>query len=340
MGGTGGSERMIEFISRLPQGYQEVEYIESSGTQYIDTGYKPTGENMRLVMDYMYTASPNGKSLFGAESSSTFPITFYSKSATTADFYIGSTYNVVSYNITTDTRYKLDCHANNGAFTANLNEVAKSETYSGSLLKTLNLFLFTNNGQQQQSMQLISARLYSCQIYDNGTLVRDFVPCYRKADNVAGLYDLVNNVFYTNAGSGVFAVGSNTGELVITPGGIMPFAAALRRRLMHGGKKIKMWTVEVKQTNTGTSSSPYPPIINGVASDTGVYQVEDGDIVTLRGFSFNYDCTIYVNNVCVVEPTRPSTVVTYSYTVRSNCLIEIGRRAYGVGDYFTYLTTQ
>ena len=221
---------MIEFISRLPQGYQEVEYIESSGTQYIDTGYKPTGENMRLVMDYMYPASPNGKSLFGAESSNTFSITFYSRSATTAEFFIGSTYDVVSYNITTGTRYKLDCHANNGAFTANLNEAAKSETYSGNLVKTINLFLFTNNGQQ--STQLISARLYSCQIYDNEILIRDFVPCYRKADGAVGLYDLVNNVFYTNAGSGRFAVGSNISEIVITPGGVISFSAALRRRMM------------------------------------------------------------------------------------------------------------
>ena len=30
---------MIEFISQLPTEYQEVEYIQSSGTQYIDTGF-------------------------------------------------------------------------------------------------------------------------------------------------------------------------------------------------------------------------------------------------------------------------------------------------------------
>ena len=113
---------------------------------------------------------------------------------------------------------------------------------------------------------------------------------------------------------------------------------ALRRRMMSGGKK--MWTVEVKQSNTGISSSTYLPIINGVASDTGVYQVEDGDIIKLRGFSFDYSCTIHVNGVCVLKPTRPSAAITYSYTVRSNCTIEIGRRAYGRGDYYTKLTTQ
>lgn len=34
-----------------------------------------------------------------------------------------------------------------------------------------------------------------------------FIPCYRKADLVAGMYDRVNDVFYANAGTGSFIVG-------------------------------------------------------------------------------------------------------------------------------------
>ena len=33
---------LIYSASRLPSEFQEVEYIESSGTQYIDTGFLPT----------------------------------------------------------------------------------------------------------------------------------------------------------------------------------------------------------------------------------------------------------------------------------------------------------
>ena len=54
-----------------------------------------------------------------------------------------------------------------------------------------------------------SSRIYYMKIYDSNTLVRNFIPCYRKSDTVAGLYDTVNDVFYTNAGSGVFTVGLN-----------------------------------------------------------------------------------------------------------------------------------
>ena len=47
--------------------------------------------------------------------------------------------------------------------------------------------------------------LYSAKLYKNNQLVRDFVPCYRIADDEIGLYDLVNDQFYTNAGSGSFS---------------------------------------------------------------------------------------------------------------------------------------
>jgi hypothetical protein len=39
-------------------------------------------------------------------------------------------------------------------------------------------------------------RFYSCKIYDEGTLVRDYIPV-RKGDKV-GLYDKVNNSFAWN----------------------------------------------------------------------------------------------------------------------------------------------
>lgn len=43
-------------------------------------------------------------------------------------------------------------------------------------------------------------RIYSFKIWKNNTtLVRDFYPCYRISDNVNGLYDIVNNQFYSNA---------------------------------------------------------------------------------------------------------------------------------------------
>lgn len=53
-------------------------------------------------------------------------------------------------------------------------------------------------------------KLYYFKIWNGETLVRDMIPCYRKADNVAWLYDLVEWVFYTNQGTGEFIIPSPT----------------------------------------------------------------------------------------------------------------------------------
>jgi hypothetical protein len=41
----------------------------------------------------------------------------------------------------------------------------------------------------------IQLRIYGFTIKNGNTIVRDYVPCYRIADNVVGLYDIVNGVF-------------------------------------------------------------------------------------------------------------------------------------------------
>lgn len=48
---------------------------------------------------------------------------------------------------------------------------------------------------------------YSFKIWKGDTQLRDFIPCYRKSDNIAGMYDIVNEEFYTNCGSGQFLSG-------------------------------------------------------------------------------------------------------------------------------------
>ena len=49
-----------------------------------------------------------------------------------------------------------------------------------------------------QMLSSTNFRLYSCKVTQNGTPYFDFVPCYRKSDWVAWVYDLINDVFYTN----------------------------------------------------------------------------------------------------------------------------------------------
>ena len=53
------------------------------------------------------------------------------------------------------------------------------------------------------------ARYYESKWWNDGTLVRHFIPCYRISDDKPGMYDIVNDVFYTNVGTGEFELGPN-----------------------------------------------------------------------------------------------------------------------------------
>ena len=45
-------------------------------------------------------------------------------------------------------------------------------------------------------------------IYADGVLIRDFVPAMEDSTEEVGLFDLVNNVFYRNMGTGVLTGGT------------------------------------------------------------------------------------------------------------------------------------
>ena len=67
------------------------------------------------------------------------------------------------------------------------------------------MYVLANN-EKNTTVYYSSAKLYSCKIYDNGTLVRDFIPCQTTSGEI-GLWDDVNSVFYGNAGTGTFTAG-------------------------------------------------------------------------------------------------------------------------------------
>ena len=65
------------------------------------------------------------------------------------------------------------------------------------------LFCTFNSEDKTSVNRYINARLYYFKLFlkadasSQGTLVRDMMPCKRRSDNVIGLLDKVNNVFYT-----------------------------------------------------------------------------------------------------------------------------------------------
>lgn len=197
----------------LPDGYNELEYIESSGTQYIDTEFKPNGTT-KIVCDFqMVNQGTEQQGVFGSRPGASGRFTVFTGKSTGA--------LQVDYNTS-----EILAESGNSISGLNLNnrntiEVSNSLIINGNTIKTVsavsftstyNLFLFANNnvGTAQLPGTL---KLYSCQIYDNGLLVRDFIPC-KKANGTVGVLDNVNSVFYGNTGTGVFTAGAEVPQTI------------------------------------------------------------------------------------------------------------------------------
>ena len=207
--------------ARLPKEYQEVEYIQSSGTQYIDTGFTPN-QNTHVIAEMEYVSHTNQTcGLFGVGVTSTevYEVYHYNGKYT---FHYGATSYTATATVTTGKKMLIDVSGQQATISVNgaIVSVTPSEVATFTSAGTMYIHaLHRSNGAGYLSI----TKTCSFKIYDNDTLVKDFVPCYRKADNVAGLYDTVNDVFHTNAGTGAFTVGPAINYIPVT-GGIVEFA--------------------------------------------------------------------------------------------------------------------
>ena len=208
---------------KLPAGYTQTEYIQSSGSQYIDTGFK-SNQNSRIVFDFT-PVSVGQTHLFGSRSSNS--SSDYFLTLCTGGYYRD---DYAADKVVSDVAPSGRIIINKDKNTAKIGEksyIHTAATFSGAY----SIFLFGSNTGGSLSAAS-SLKLQTCQIYDNGTLVRDFIPC-KDASGAVGLYDLVEAKFYANAGTGAFTAGDAIGwpvdEPPETPEGLTsPLAVALR----------------------------------------------------------------------------------------------------------------
>ena len=188
---------------RLPDEYQEVEYIESTGKEYIDTGI--TGTNNTKV-DIEFQATGTNFLPFGARrtaSSDCFAIWAYSSTVGT-NLRIGfdGTNGYTGKDTTTD-KYHI-IHSKDGTYVNNELVWTTGTIRTFTTPQNLIVFGYYNTAT---TMALSAIRLYHLKLWENNIIVRDFIPCYRNSDGEIGLYDSINDIFYTNQGTGVFIKG-------------------------------------------------------------------------------------------------------------------------------------
>lgn len=186
-----------EFIAGPEAKYTLLSYIYSNGTQYVDTGVTPK-QNTRVVLECGGCPKTGWMEIFGAGISVKNPERNYlvvSNISNGAQMQYGSEYYTSAI---TNNRDVIDANKNllyiNGVLVKTFSNISFTSP------KTLRIFDANTDVEDYPKYE---GKIYSCQIYDNGTLIRDYIPVLR-SDGVAGLYDKVNKAFYGSASSTPF----------------------------------------------------------------------------------------------------------------------------------------
>lgn len=185
-----------------------IQYIKSSGTQYINTGYAPKA-NTKVVMSCNIIPYSTNDCPFGTRISAYNNVFLIfartnGSSQPQATVAFGATYYSIAGSaaaLNTDTTLELSASG------AKMGEY--ETTFSGSGITTAyNLFLFNLNqgGASFGAGTACVMKLYSVHIYEADTLVHELLPALDD-NNVACLYDSVTNTFLYNSGSGTFEAG-------------------------------------------------------------------------------------------------------------------------------------
>ena len=255
--------------------YTRLEYIQSSGTQYIDTGFKPNS-NTRIVIDMEPTSSSTGF-LFGSRVNSSAnaqsnSFSFVNMSGTS----LRSDFGSVESSIDMYPLQRLTIDKNKNVTTINGQSVtATNQSFSSSY----NLYLLTVNTAGAVGAY-VAAKIYSCKIYDNGSLIRDYIPA-KRSDGIAGMYDAINDTFTASSGSSNFIAGREASEIIATQTSVtrtykIPFNTS--------------YTVKASNVNNYTT----PASVTRVASVKSYTVTQEYNVVTARDLSL---MDVYGNSI-------------------------------------------
>lgn len=186
-------------------------YLASDGYQYINTGVPGNNANLSFKIKYAWTVLPKGyEAIFANYESETANITRLLQSGS------GTTYLYV------DTRTNAPMARYNKARQVNTPYIEtldfKNYSIDGNVIP---LKSPTKGTENNKSILLLKGatsehpklKIYYFKVYDKGKLVRNFVPIYKGAkigDFVVpgnGMWDIVEQKFYPNAGTGSFTYG-------------------------------------------------------------------------------------------------------------------------------------
>ncbi len=196
--------------SRLPEGYTEVEYIQSSGGACINTNISPYSFYiMDMDVEILETTSTYSRYVFYAyyqkTSTSKYFCHLYVKTSGGFVGLLGNYSSAPNYTVSSDStprKTKISINRSTKQFFVGSDKYTYTNGTMVSAVPGIKLL----NSSLTSATSGLDAKLYSVKADKNGTPVADLVPCINPSGAV-GLYDLVGAKFYGNAGTGKLTAG-------------------------------------------------------------------------------------------------------------------------------------
>ena len=204
-------EELIWRNNKLPSNAVEIEYIESTGTQYIDLLFKPTTNKVTMQTNIAITDTSQDSTIIGTVDSETTLLRFYPLGFSNSKFYScnfsgkwNSAYSLNSSNISSNTFYDVESTIGNTvSLIVNNNTYTQSRTegYSGEKP----LYLFARN--ESPAGHFAKCKMKYLKIYESDILIIDLIPI--RIGQIGYMYDKISKQIFENAGTGNFVLGSD-----------------------------------------------------------------------------------------------------------------------------------
>lgn len=187
-GGKSDTFDVIVTYSPLPSGYTELDYVHADNGAYLNTGYTPNANT-----SFEYKISLEALKASGHVASA---VNYYAFGIRTSGYLVNrcGAEKSGSISYTVGTPIEVSMYMDNSDDIIIDGDVINTCAAGSSNPGVLSLFTYNS-----QTNYYVNSKLYYMRIYENGVLVKEYIPCMRDSDNKIGLYETVSGAFASSS---------------------------------------------------------------------------------------------------------------------------------------------